>query len=138
MAKRKIVWSNRAIKRLYGILEFYDKRNKYKTYSKKLYQLLQKEIKILPKFPETGLETTEETTRGLIIQDFIIYYQITDDKIIIHTIWDCRRSADRKISIEESELTPKVESLSGSVNLPDDFDYKKEISDYLEKKYLAE
>ncbi len=39
MAKRKIVWSNRAIKRLYGILEFYDQRNKSKTYSKKLYQL---------------------------------------------------------------------------------------------------
>jgi hypothetical protein len=45
MAKRKIFWSNRAIKRLYGILEFYDQRNKSKTYSKKLYQLLNKQIK---------------------------------------------------------------------------------------------
>jgi hypothetical protein len=42
MAKRKIVWSNLAIKRLYGILEFYDQRNKRKTYSKKLYQLIHK------------------------------------------------------------------------------------------------
>ena len=97
MAKRKIVWSNRAIKRLYNILEFYDQRNKSKTYSKKLYQLLTKQVKILIKFPEIGLKTTEETTRGLIIGDFIVYYQLTEDKIIIHTVWDCRQDPDSKI-----------------------------------------
>jgi len=97
MAKLKIVWSNRAIKRLYGILEFYDQRNKSKTYSKRLYQLLKKQVKILIKFPEIGLKTTEETTRGLIIGDFIIYYQLTEDKILIHTIWDCRQNPDSKI-----------------------------------------
>ena len=97
MAKRKIVWSNRAIKRLYGILEFYDQRNKSKTYSKKLHQLLQKQVNVLIKFPEIGLKTTEETTRGLIIEDYIIYYQITEDKIIIHTIWDSRQNPDNKM-----------------------------------------
>jgi addiction module RelE/StbE family toxin len=97
MVKRKIVWSNRAKKRLYGILEFYIQRNKSKTYSNKLNRLLQKEIKILLKFPEIGLKTTEDTTRGLIIGDYIIYYEITDDKIIIHTIWDSRQNPDSKI-----------------------------------------
>ena len=33
------------------------------------------------------------------------------------------------------EITPLVESLSGVVTLPDDFDYKKEYSDYLSEKY---
>ena len=97
MAKRKIVWSNRAIKRLYGILEFYDQRNKSNAYSKKLYQLLHKQVKVLLKLPEIGLKTTEETTRGLIIEDYIIYYQITEDKIIIHTVWDSRQNPDSKI-----------------------------------------
>ena len=97
MAKRKIVWSHRAKKRLYGILEFYNERNKSKTYSKKLQQLLSKEVKILIKYPELGLKTTEESTRGLIIKDYIIYYEITDDKIIIHTIWDTRQDPDSKI-----------------------------------------
>jgi len=97
MAKRKIVWSKRAIKRLYGILEFYDQRNKSKIYSKKLYQLLHKQVKVLIKFPEIGLKTTEETTRGLIIEDYIIYYQITKDKVIIHTVWDSRQNPDSKI-----------------------------------------
>ena len=42
----------------------------------------------------------------------------------------------KNASIEESEFTPRVKSLLGCVSLPDDFDYKKEISEYLTKKYL--
>ena len=49
MVKSKIVWSNRAKKRLYGVLEFYIQRNKSKSYSNKLNRLLQKEVKILLK-----------------------------------------------------------------------------------------
>jgi plasmid stabilization system protein ParE len=97
MVKRKIVWSNRAIKRLYGILEFYNQRNKSKSYSNKLYQTIHNQVKVLIKFPEIGLKTTEETTRGLIVEDYIVYYQITEYKVIIHTIWDCRQDPDSKI-----------------------------------------
>jgi hypothetical protein len=32
-------------------------------------------------------------------------------------------------------ITPLVESLSGVIDLPADFDYKKEYRDYLEEKY---
>jgi hypothetical protein len=35
----------------------------------------------------------------------------------------------------KSPITPLVESLSGVINLPSDFDYKKEYSDYLIEKY---
>jgi plasmid stabilization system protein ParE len=73
MAKRKIVWSDRAQKRLYGILEFYIERNKSKSYSNKLYKLLYKEVKLLLKYPDLGLKTSEESVRGLIIDTFIIY-----------------------------------------------------------------
>jgi plasmid stabilization system protein ParE len=97
MAKRKIVWSNRAKIRLYAILDFYIKRNKSKVYSIKLQKLISKEVNLLLKQPDLGLKTSEETTRGLIIQDYIVYYEITDDKIIIHTIWDCRQNPDDKI-----------------------------------------
>ncbi len=38
--------------------------------------------------------------------------------------------SDKKINI-----TPLVESLSGVINLPPDFDYKNEYADYLTKKY---
>jgi len=97
MAKRKIVWSHRAKIRLYEILDFYIERNKSKTYSIKLNKILQKETKVLLKYPEIGLKTTEKSTRGLIIDAYIIYYQITDDKIIIHKIWDSRQDPASKV-----------------------------------------
>jgi hypothetical protein len=42
----------------------------------------------------------------------------------------------RNSSIENSEYTPRVKSLLGCITLPEDFDYKKEVADYLTKKYL--
>jgi len=36
---------------------------------------------------------------------------------------------------KDIEITPLVESLSGVVKLPKDFDYKKEYTDYLTEKY---
>jgi hypothetical protein len=37
----------------------------------------------------------------------------------------------------EIDFSPVVKSLLGSVSLPPDFDYKKEISDYLTNKYIS-
>jgi hypothetical protein len=42
----------------------------------------------------------------------------------------------RNSSIENSQYTPRVKSLLGCITLPEDFDYKKEVADYLTKKYL--
>lgn len=35
----------------------------------------------------------------------------------------------------KNTITPLVESLSGVIDVPADFDYKKEYRDYLEEKY---
>lgn len=39
-------------------------------------------------------------------------------------------------SIENSDYTPRVKALLGSVSLPKDFDYKKELADSIAEKYL--
>ncbi len=36
---------------------------------------------------------------------------------------------------KETDITPLIESLSGVIDLPADFDYKKEYRDYLKKKF---
>lgn len=41
-----------------------------------------------------------------------------------------QKDEDKKVLI-----TPLVESLSGVIDLPSDFNYKKEYRDYLEEKY---
>jgi plasmid stabilization system protein ParE len=91
MAGRKIIWSNRAKIKLHAILDFYAQRNKSKVYSAKLYSKFNKEIKLLAKYPDLGIKTQLEFVRGLIIEDYIIYYEYLDESILIHTIWDCRQ-----------------------------------------------
>ena len=97
MAEFKIIWSHRAKIRLYAILDFYSKRNKSKTYSAKLYAKLNREIKLLIKHPNLGIKTPIESVRGLIVDEYIIYYELQKDNIIIHTIWDSRQNPDSLI-----------------------------------------
>ena len=40
-----------------------------------------------------------------------------------------------KSSDQETEITPLIKSLSGVIELPDDFDYKKEYRNYITEKY---
>jgi len=42
----------------------------------------------------------------------------------------------KNATVEDSEYTPRVKALLGSVTLPKDFDYKKELVDALVKKFL--
>jgi len=92
MVKRKIIWSHRAKIRLFKILEFYAERNKSNTYSTKLFQRLNKELKILIKQPNIGLNTEIESVRGLIVDNYILFYEYDSEIIIIHSIWDCRQN----------------------------------------------
>lgn len=91
MAKRKIVWSHTARIKLLMILEFYSERNKSKAYPKKLYTKFNKELSLLLKQPEIGIKTELETVRGLIVDEFILFYEVTSEMIIVHTLWDSRQ-----------------------------------------------
>jgi hypothetical protein len=75
-------------------MEFYAQRNKSKTYSLKLYKRLNKEVLILKKQPEIGIKTDIASVRGLIIENFILFYESNYEQIIIHTLWDSRQNPD--------------------------------------------
>ena len=94
MAKVKIVWSQRASIKLFEILDFYTNRNKSTSYSTKLYKKFIKELSLFHKLPDLGRATDFESVRGLIVEEFILFYEITKDRIIVHTIWDCRQNPE--------------------------------------------
>ncbi len=94
MVRRKIVWSNRSKIKLFEILEFYSQRNKSSVYSKKLYQKFSRELNLLKKQPEIGIKTDAEGVRGLIVDEFILYYEIYPNMFVVHTIWDFRQNPD--------------------------------------------
>ena len=98
MAKRKIIWSHRASIKLFKILDFYTERNKSRAYFKKLYQKFCKELSLLINHPNIGIRTEIEGVRGLIIDEFILFYEVSAEFVFIHTIWDCRQNpADLKV-----------------------------------------
>jgi plasmid stabilization system protein ParE len=94
MAKRKIIWSNKARIKLFEILEFYTERNRSTTYSKKLYNTFSKELVLLKKQPEIGIKTDYEGVRGLIVEEYILFYEIYPEMIVVHTVWNCRQNPD--------------------------------------------
>ena len=94
MAKPKIIWSNRAKIKRYEILRYFIKRNKNTTYSKKLNTKINSELRLLIKNPQLGLKTDIPEIRGLVIGNYILFYEAINDDIYIHYIWDYRQNPD--------------------------------------------
>lgn len=95
MAKRKIIWSQRAKIKLFNILDFYKTRNKSTSYSQKLYREFNQQLSLIDSQPEMGINTDFGGIRGLIIEHFILYYEVTKEYIIVHTLWDSRQNPDK-------------------------------------------
>ena len=74
---------------------FYQNRNKSNTYAKKLYDKFKSELKILAQKPDIGVKTRIDNIRGLIVDDYIIYNEIFDDRIMILKVWDSRQDPDK-------------------------------------------
>lgn len=95
MAQRQVIWSHRARIRLYEILGYFAERNKSHTYSVKLFQRISKQLKLAAAQPDLGIRTDVEDVRGLIVDDYIVFYEAATDRIIVHTVWDCRQDPDK-------------------------------------------
>jgi plasmid stabilization system protein ParE len=94
MGKRKIIWSSKANRKLVEVLEYYAQRNKSKKYSIKLYNRFRIELLSLIKQPEIGMKTEIESVRGLIVDDYILFYEFDKERIIVHTLWDSRQNPE--------------------------------------------
>ena len=95
MAKREIIWSKVSEIQLQEVLEYFTNRNKSGQFSRKLYNKFKTELKTVAKNPKLGIKTKIDQIRGLIIEDYIIFYEIFDDKIVILKVWDCNQNPDK-------------------------------------------
>ena len=98
MAKR-VIWSLRAKTAFSEILEYWDHRNKSKTYSKKLNKLVKEALKLIQLHPLLGKPTDIDSVRIKVVRDYHIFYEIKDNDIIILIIWDTRRD-ERKLELK--------------------------------------
>jgi plasmid stabilization system protein ParE len=95
MAKRKVVWTISAEIQLQSILDFFNNRNKNANYSRRLYKNLIKVLRTVEKNPELGIKTKIENIRGLIIDDYILFYEISETMILVLKIWDSRQNPNK-------------------------------------------
>lgn len=95
MASRRIVWSETAKLELKDIFEYFNFRNKSKLYSLKLNTLIHTELKILLQQPTIGKKTDAINVRGLLIENYFIFYEINEIHIIILSVWDTRQNPKR-------------------------------------------
>lgn len=94
MAKRKIVWTNKANEERREILSYWIERNQSKVFSVKLNRFIIESLKLIAHYPETGRKTNTENVRVKVIRDYLLFYQITKEAVIVLTIWDGRRNEE--------------------------------------------
>jgi hypothetical protein len=95
MVKRELIWSKHADIQLYELLVFFKNRNKSNVYSAKLYKRFNAELEKTLTIPDIGIKTRLKNIRGLIAGNYILYYEIFEDRIIVLKIWDCRKDPDK-------------------------------------------
>ncbi len=92
---KKVVWSPEAKRDIKEIKDFYDKRNKSKSYSNKLLKIFRDAAEFIEKFPESSYKTNRENIRGFVIKDYILFYEILSTQILVLTVWDSRRNPEQ-------------------------------------------
>ena len=96
MAKQ-VIWTKLALENKLQILDYWSNRNKSNIYSKKLNSLFKEITKLLVEFPSIGKETDTSKVKHIIVRDYLMFYEDTEDAIVILHIWDGRQNPDKRI-----------------------------------------
>jgi plasmid stabilization system protein ParE len=99
MAKRNVRWTRTADIQYVGILEYWVKRNKSATYSKKLIKIVAKRTKEIAKTPFVYKEADFKDTRVTSLGNYSIFYKVTDGEILITAFWDNRQDLKKLLRI---------------------------------------
>lgn len=92
---KQIIWSRLAHNDRLNILEYWIKKNKSITYSKRLNQIFENTADLISKYPKIGKQTEIKGIRYKIVKDYLFTYRETEKFIEILTIWDSRQDSDK-------------------------------------------
>jgi len=92
---KQVIWSIQAQNDRKQILEYWRQRNKSNQYSKKLNNLFKEAVTLITEYPQIGRVTDDSQARIKIVRDYLIFYEETNDQILILTIWDNRQDPER-------------------------------------------
>ena len=94
---RQIIWTVSAQSERREILEYWVKRNKSKTFSRKLNKLIITALREVSKNPLISRKTDITDVRVKIVRDYLIFYEISPKSIFVLSIWDGRRDNANRV-----------------------------------------
>jgi len=103
MAKRIVRWTRTADIQLVGVLEYWAKRNKSPTYSKKLIKKVANRTKKISETPFIFKEADYKDIRVSIMENFSIFFKVTHEEILITAFWDNRQDPKRLLMALKNE-----------------------------------
>ena len=99
MAQRTVRWTRIADIQFVGILEYWVKRNKSNTYSKKLIKIVANRTKKIAGTPFIYKKADFKDTWVSLLGNFNIYYKVTEEEILITAFWDNRQDPKKLLRI---------------------------------------
>lgn len=96
MVAKEIVWSDLAKLQFKTVLEFYYFRNENANYSLKLVDEVEDLLKTLSKSEFIGRLTSNKVTRVIVMNVYLIAYEINYNRIEIVSFWDNRQDSSNK------------------------------------------
>jgi plasmid stabilization system protein ParE len=92
---RQIVWTVPAEQDLKEILVYWVQRNGSATFSSKLYGRIQAAIARTVENPFIGRPTDMDGIRVIRVGEYLIFYEVMADAIVVHHVWDGRRDLEQ-------------------------------------------
>lgn len=104
MVKCNVVWTKTADIQFVGVLEYWVNRNKSNTYPKKLIKLVSQKTTLISELPFLGKLANFKNFRMVALDNFSIYYIVTDNQIIISAFWDNRQDPKKLLKILQEKV----------------------------------
>ena len=97
MVKKSIIWSERAVTEFQDTLEFYIERNGNNDYAFKIFNKTENLLEILQENEFLGRLTENKITRVVVMDTFLIFYEVQKQNIELLSFWDNRQNPEKRI-----------------------------------------
>jgi toxin YoeB len=93
--RKRVIWTPSAKQELQEILCFFRNRNGDNIYSKKLRVAFRQAERRIKDNEKTGMRYEGSDYRCVFVEkNYQLFYQITENQILIIRVWDVRRNSD--------------------------------------------
>ncbi len=91
----QVVWTAPALAQRRAILKYWLKRNGTITYSQKLDLRFRSTLRMIARNPLIGRPSSYKGVRVKTVGDYLLFYRVQDDRIIVASLWDNRQDSAR-------------------------------------------